>query len=71
MHGAMYSLDVNFLKDRAPQKSGFATGGSKTRMSAVGQTPLFVGAAVAAVIPVVVGLGGCCYKRKTPRWKTN
>jgi len=51
----MYSLDVNFLKDRATQKSGFSAGGSKTRMSAVGQTPLIIGAAVAAVIPAVVG----------------
>jgi type IV pilus assembly protein PilN len=51
----MYSLDINFLKDRTPQKSGFSTGGSKTRMSAIGQTPLFIGAAVAAAIPAVVG----------------
>ena len=51
----MYSLDINFLKDRAAQKSGFSAGASKTRISATGQTPLFIGAAVAAAIPAVVG----------------
>jgi type IV pilus assembly protein PilN len=51
----MYSLDVNFLKDRAPQKSGFSTQVSGTRVAAIGQTPLFIGLAVAAAIPAVVG----------------
>jgi type IV pilus assembly protein PilN len=51
----MYSLDINFLKDRTAQKSGFSTAGSKTRISAVGQTPLFIGVAIAIAIPAVVG----------------
>jgi type IV pilus assembly protein PilN len=53
----MYSLDVNFLRDRAPQKE---TGGGKTKRPPIKMgdlTPLYIGGAVAVFSLVLVGTG--------------
>ncbi|MBF2067959.1 MAG: PilN domain-containing protein [Calothrix sp. C42_A2020_038] len=53
----MYSLDINFLKDRVPSPTNF--GGKKTRaaMSPRDLTPLFIGGAIAAFSLAIVGTG--------------
>ncbi|BAZ12116.1 fimbrial assembly family protein [Calothrix sp. NIES-4071] len=53
----MYSLDVNFLKDRAPSSN--PSGGTKIKMpvAASDLTPLYIGGAVAAFCLAIVGTG--------------
>jgi type IV pilus assembly protein PilN len=53
----MYSLDVNFLRDRAPQKD---TGGGKRQRAPIKMgdlTPLYIGGGVAVFSLVLVGTG--------------
>jgi type IV pilus assembly protein PilN len=53
----MYSLDVNFLKDRVPQKE---TGGGKTKRAPIKMgdlTPLYIGGGVAVFSLVLVATG--------------
>lgn len=54
----MYSLDINFLKDRAPTpKSNDGTKINKAPMSPGDLTPLYIGGAVAAFSLAIVGTG--------------
>lgn len=48
----MYSLDINFLKDRSARPTEVAQGPRRPRDS---QTPLYVGAAVGVLLPLLMG----------------
>lgn len=48
----MYSLDINFLKDRAARPTEIAQGPRRPRDS---QTPLYIGAAVGLLLPALIG----------------
>jgi len=53
----MYSLDVNFLKDRAPQPKNT---GKKPRRQAISLgdlTPIYIGVGVGVILPALVGGG--------------
>lgn len=55
----MYSLDVNFLKDR-PGGPGQGNQGETKKKAAIpagGMTPIYIGAAVAIILPGLLGLG--------------
>jgi type IV pilus assembly protein PilN len=55
----MYSLDVNFLKDRAPQPK--KTGNKPKQAISLGDlTPIYIGATVGVIFPALVG-GGWWY----------
>ncbi len=51
----MYSLEVNFLKDRAPSPSNTGSKRPKTPMAPGDLTPLYIGGAVAAFSLAIVG----------------
>lgn len=53
----MYSLDVNFLRDRVEQKQDKASSYTKTGINS-GQTPIYLGLAVGLILPALVGVGG-------------
>jgi type IV pilus assembly protein PilN len=55
----VYSLDVNFLKDRAPSPKNIGSGNKKPKapMSPGDLTPLYIGGAVAAFSLAIVGTG--------------
>jgi type IV pilus assembly protein PilN len=53
----MYSLDINFLKDRSEQKQVKFNQFPKTRLAIGNQTPLYLGLAVGVVLPTIVGAG--------------
>ena len=55
----MYSLDVNFLKDR-PGGPGQGNQGETKKKAAIpagGMTPIYIGVAVALIFPALLGLG--------------
>ncbi|MGI8500820.1 MAG: PilN domain-containing protein [Hassallia sp.] len=52
----MYSLDVNFLKDRAPQPKNTAKK-SRQAISLGDLTPIYIGVAVGVIFPALVGGG--------------
>jgi len=55
----MYSLDINFLKDR-PGGPGQGNQGETKKRVAIpvgGMTPIYIGAAVAIILPGLLGLG--------------
>jgi type IV pilus assembly protein PilN len=53
----MYTLDINFLKDRAPAPKNDGTRIKKAPMSPGDLTPLYIGGAVAAFTLALVGTG--------------
>ncbi|MEH1943771.1 MAG: PilN domain-containing protein [Nostoc sp.] len=54
----MYSLDVNFLKDRpAYQKKPEKKGGISLKLPTGNMTPVYVGVAIGVGIPVLLGVG--------------
>ncbi len=53
----MYSLDINFLKDRSPSQGNQGQSKKKLAMPVGGMTPIYIGAAVAVVLPALLGLG--------------
>ncbi|MBW4603412.1 MAG: PilN domain-containing protein [Calothrix sp. FI2-JRJ7] len=53
----MYTLDINFLKDRAPSPKNDGTRIKKAPMSPGDLTPLYIGGAVAAFTLALVGTG--------------
>lgn len=55
----MYSLDINFLKDRPGGPGQGKQGESKKKFTipAVGMTPIYIGAAVAIILPALLGAG--------------
>ncbi|MEO0686863.1 MAG: fimbrial protein, partial [Cyanobacteria bacterium J06649_11] len=55
----MYSLDINFLKDR-PGGTGHGNQGETKKKSAIpvgDMTPIYIGVAVALILPGLLGLG--------------
>ena len=53
----MYSIDINFLKDRQEQKSDKRSGAGKTSISIGSLTPIYLGAAVGLIFPIGVAAG--------------
>jgi type IV pilus assembly protein PilN len=55
----MYSLDINFLKDRPGGPGQGKQGETKRKLAipAVGMTPIYIGAAVAIILPALLGAG--------------
>ncbi len=55
----MYSLDINFLKDRPGGPGQGKQGQSKKKlaMPVGGMTPIYIGAAVAIILPALLGIG--------------
>lgn len=52
----MYSLDVNFLRDRVEQKQDKFS--RYTKAAGIGgQTPMYMGLAVGVILPALVGVG--------------
>jgi type IV pilus assembly protein PilN len=53
----MYSLDINFLKDRpgAPGQGNQGETKKKIAIPAGGMTPIYIGAAVAIILPALLG----------------
>ena len=64
----MYSLDVNFLKDRAVQKSDKFSRYTKTSIG--GQTPIYLGLAVGAILPAIVGVGWLVLQNQNAQLET-
>ena len=64
----MYSLDVNFLKDRAVQKSDKFSRYTKTSIG--GQTPIYLGLAVGVVLPAIVGVGWLVLQNQNAQLET-
>lgn len=52
----MYSLDVNFLKDRVEQTQGKSTGFTKVGSNLKGWTPLYLGIVTAIVMQAIAGV---------------
>lgn len=61
----MYSLDVNFLRDRVEQKQDRSTRYTKTGINVSGQTPIYLGLAVGLILPALVGVGGLLLQNQT------
>jgi type IV pilus assembly protein PilN len=53
----MYSLDINFVKDRPDYKLDGGTRSSKLRLPAGNLTPLYLGLASGLILPALVGSG--------------
>lgn len=53
----MYSLDVNFLKDRSQHKQAQSRKFTKLNLPIAGMTPLYLGLAAGLVFPALVGTG--------------
>ncbi|AFY32190.1 PilN domain-containing protein [Calothrix sp. PCC 7507] len=53
----MYSLDINFLKDRPNGQQKPSRGGKKTAFPAGNLTPIYLGVALGVFLPSVVGVG--------------
>ena len=55
----MYSLDINFLKDRPGGQGQGNQAEAKKKMAipAGGMTPIYIGAAVAVILPALLGAG--------------
>ena len=63
----MYSLDVNFLRDRVPQKE---TGGGKKKRPPINMgdlTPLYIGGGIAVFSLVLVGTGWFILQRQNSK----
>ncbi|ACK68102.1 Fimbrial assembly family protein [Rippkaea orientalis PCC 8801] len=52
----MYSLDVNFLKDRRQDSGKSLTVAKKSSLSIEQQLPIIIGSSVAVLLPVLVGV---------------
>lgn len=53
----MYSLDINFLKDRPEYKLDTGAKLSKARLPGSARTPLYLGLGVGLLLPTLVGIG--------------
>jgi len=53
----MYSLDVNFLKDRPGHEGKQSVSKQAIAMPAGSMTPIYIGVAVAVILPALLGIG--------------
>jgi type IV pilus assembly protein PilN len=53
----MYSLDVNFLKDRSPQPGNSGSRTPRPTLPAGDMTPVYIGVAIGVFFPVLLGTG--------------
>lgn len=67
----MYSLDVNFLRDRVEQKQDKSTRYTKTGTNVGGQTPIYLGVAVGLILPALVGVGGLFLQNQNAQLESN
>lgn len=67
----MYSLDVNFLKDRSQQKPNKFNQSSKSSLAIGDQTPMYLGLAVGMVIPALVGAGWLFLQNQNTQLENN
>ena len=67
----MYSLDVNFLRDRVEQKQDKSTRYTKTGTNVGGQTPIYLGLAVGLILPALVGVGGLLLQNQNAQLESN
>jgi type IV pilus assembly protein PilN len=51
----MYSLDINFLKDRGPTQGNQGPTKKKASIPLGNMTPIYIGAAVAIILPALLG----------------
>lgn len=66
----MYSLDVNFLKDRVETKQEKFTRYTKTGKFVSGQTPIYLGLAVGVILPALVGVGWLVLQNQNAQLET-
>ncbi len=66
----MYSLDVNFLKDRVESKQEKFTRYTKTGLSVGGQTSIYLGLAVGVILPALVGSGWLILQNQNAQLET-
>ena len=67
----MYSLDVNFLKDRAEQNQDKANRFSKLGGNLAGWTPLYLGIAAAVGVQAIPSVGWLFLQNQNTQLESN
>jgi type IV pilus assembly protein PilN len=67
----MYSLDVNFLKDRLPYQPNFAKKRTQISLNTGDLTPIYIGVAVGVFFPVLIGSGWLFLQAKNSELEQN